>query len=169
MSKYTLMPAFAPVDGTSEESDRFGWAKVLLTALAHASASTGTRKFLLRPESVGAAREPEQGLVVWLFTVRTAFTASSASVASVLDAQTTDALWKGSKLLYRLATPQDEVDGQIEGMPIPPFVYTAVVRMLAATNGALHPTTRVPFPATSPQAEVWQSGFLATPHYTPSP
>lgn len=118
ISKYTLVPA-TDSDTASTAASHWIWAKLLLAALNHSSSSTGTRKFLLQPDHDVSGKT---AVIVWLFTVRTAFTASDFTFhptlsSPLLDSPTVDAtvtaeaesavtptstaVWKGSKLLYR--------------------------------------------------------------------
>jgi hypothetical protein len=140
------------------------WFSTLLSALQHAAASQGTRKFVLRSSSPLCAEE--NGLGIWLFS-KTTFTTSLAALAdrNSMCGAVGDTVWKGSKIFfYHPQAAMSHSGGHseaLEPLEVPAPVYEWAKAALLRWHHTLHPDIKQMFAG-------WSTSFLARPVEQPN-
>ncbi|KAJ1040809.1 hypothetical protein NDA11_003785 [Ustilago hordei] len=141
LSKYLIQPLLA-----ARSCQRQGiWIATLLSSLQYSAASHGARRFLLH-----SCSSPD-GVEVWLFS-RACFTTSLAHFhSSVAEGQ----VWKGYRILFRTAQPDQQDTESVEPMQVPDPIYNWTLAALKECNTTVPAELRNVVPG-------WDAAYLAT-------
>ncbi|SOV05781.1 uncharacterized protein UDID_06205 [Ustilago sp. UG-2017a] len=141
LSKYLIQPLLA-----ARSCQQQGiWIATLLSSLQYSATSHGARRFLLH-----SCSSPD-GVEVWLFS-RACFTTSLAHFrSSVAEGQ----VWKGYRILFRTAQPDQQDTESVEPMQVPDPIYNWTLAALKECNTTVPAELRNVVPG-------WDAAYLAT-------